>query len=347
MEEQPVRVPPQQPRPASPTPSFGQLASAGSPHPTSSDTDDVLEATVAREAEAVTALADALQASPRQDEPTSSEELRDHFSRYGWARVPSNMKLRQLSWQLIQLLSSSIPSSASATIAGEVKQTDLATIRKEDVQLFLRHWGQELRMVAESLGVPTASLHVVEPKVLQAAPGVGKQAVHFDCERALSSKHKFSAVLICSNGHNGTALPTFEANDILSFTQTPAEMQSVAHLLEESHYHSEPAYPGDVIFFRQSTPHWGVRNSLKKGNRVVLFSMLTPSLKPQQDAHQVFPWMYMGAAYSWKSEQFARALLAGKEFHPLERFEEDAGSMKKLALNALRKHGLLESFLQK
>src|SRR5690606_17259122 len=121
------------------------------------------------------------------------------------------------------------------------------------------------------------------------------------------------------NGSSSTALPTFPANDALSFSSSPSEMQSVAHLLKPQLYESRPVFPGQLILFRQSTPHYGVRSSGENGQRLVLFSVLSPSSKPAQDALQVYPWPYIGAAFGWNSREFARALVENKAHKPLDR----------------------------
>lgn len=345
--EEDRRSPPQ-PMPSTPRPSQ-EVAPAFQPPP------DAAGALVSEEgvasssaAASMTILANGSPTTQPAEESSSQASLRDHFTRHGWVRIPSNENLRGISWELLQLLAIPIPSAASATIAGKVKQTDLAMLQREDVQLFLRRWNQAVREIAISLGIDASSLYVVDPKVLQADPATGEQAVHFDCARNSSAANKFSVILMCSNGCKGTAMPNFEANDALSFSEKPAEIKSVAHLLEKRHYSSEAAHPGDVIFFRQSTPHYGVQNELKKGNRIVLFSILSPSSQPAQDEHQVFPWLFVGAAFTWKSIEFAQALVEGKAYDPIGRIAADQGvASKNIALNALRQFDLLESYQQK
>ena len=342
-DEEPRLAPPQ-PRPVTPMPTQERV-------PTSQLPPDAARELASEEGAAAASMATLARGEPAVQptgESSSQASLRTHFTRYGWVRVPSNETLRGLSWELLHLLATPIPSAASSTIAGKVKQTDLATLPGEDVQLFLRRWGQAVREIAISLGVDASSLYVVDPKLLHADPSTGEQAVHFDCARHPSAANKYSAILMCSNGCKGTALPVFESNDTLSFSEKPAEMKSVAHLLEKRQYSSEAAHPGDVVFFRQSTPHYGVRNELKKGSRIVLFSILSPSSKPAQDEHQVFPWLFVGAAFTWKSEEFARALVEGKAYDPVGRIAADQGvASQNIALNTLRQFGLLKSYQQK
>ena len=348
--ETPMRLPaaPSQPRPATPT--LLQVP-APSVAPSLDPSTGVLgaeRATPASAADSVAPPAEVPPATSGQGPPSSFQELICHLQRYGWVRISSTVELRQLAWDLLQILNSPDTSGASGLIAGKVKQLDLEMVQGEPTRVFLRRWGQAVRGIAASLGIDASGMHVVTPKVLSSAPGDGAQTSHWDCARDNRAAHKYSLILTISNGHRGTALPVFEENAVLSFSHFRAEMQTVAHLLDPAYYFSEPTFPGDVIFFRQSTPHYGVRNDLKKGNRVVFFSILSPSLSPDQDDLQVFPWLYQGEAFGWNSREFAEALLAGKVYNPVGRIELDQGlKWKNVALNTLRKFDLLEEFLAK
>lgn len=144
-----------------------------------------------------------------------------------------------------------------------------------------------------------------------------------------------------------TACPLFPTNEALSFSADPAEMRSVAHLLEESNYKSVPVYPGDIIFFRQSTPHFGVANTMQQGNRVMLFSVLSPTAEQGQDAFQVFPWLYHGKAFGYDSFEFAKALVEGRAHDPVIRIGRDEGAARaEEARKCLRAWDLLEQYKQ-
>jgi hypothetical protein len=122
-------------------------------------------------------------------------------------------------------------------------------------------------------------------------------------------------------------------------------MQSVAPLLDRDQYESLAASAGDIIFFRQSTPHYGVQNTLPQGNRVMLFGILSASDAPGQDELQVFPWLYIGAAFGRNSFEFARSLVEGRMHKPLVRIAGDEGSAARdSAIACLKKWNLLDAY---
>jgi hypothetical protein len=138
-------------------------------------------------------------------------------------------------------------------------------------------------------------------------------------------------------------------------------MQSVAHLLEEEHFESPPANAGDLIFFRQSTPHKGVKNTLAQDARVIFFCILSRFPEPRQDQFQVFPWLFSGVAFGFESFEFAASLVTSKKHEPIWRMvnldeprpEEltKAGSMKawkraeeKRLRTLLARHDLLSEY---
>jgi hypothetical protein len=235
----------------------------------------------------------------------------------------------------------------SSEIAGKVRQTDLSAAA--DFAPIRAQWQALVREAAASVGVATDQLHVVDQKLLVAPPnpkGGLDQPVHWDCARDAAAATKFSCLLFCSTGSFSTALPRFGANSALSFSHDPAVMRSVAHLLRPQEYDSVPAFPGDIIFFRQSTPHYGVKNSCPKGERVLLFSMLSPSPASGQDERQVFPWLFIGAAFGWESKEFAQALVGHKAHGPVERIANDAGrKARNSAIRCLRRWDLFDSYI--
>jgi hypothetical protein len=188
-------------------------------------------------------------------------------------------------------------------------------------------------------------MFVVDSKLLLAPPGKGQQAVHWDTARHPASSSQYSCILYCSNGCFSTALPRFPANDALNFSMDPAAMRPVAHLLNVENYESLPVSAGELVFFRASTPHFGVRNTMPQGNRVVLFSMLSADSKPGQDELQVFPWLYIGYAFGFDSCEFAQALVDGKEHKPLVCIKGDeTPEAYEATVACLKKWGLFEMY---
>jgi len=122
-DEEPRLAPPQ-PRPVTPMPTQERV-------PTSQLPPDAARELASEEGAAAASMATLARGEPAVQptgESSSQASLRTHFTRYGWVRVPSNETLRGLSWELLHLLATPIPSAASSTIAGKVKQTDLATL---------------------------------------------------------------------------------------------------------------------------------------------------------------------------------------------------------------------------
>jgi hypothetical protein len=274
----------------------------------------------------------------RRLEHSSLLDLKPHqfetFQSHGFLRLKGFALSRDIAWKIVAYR----PRGGGEDIAGKVKQHAAST---QPLAEALKEWNTLLHNITTALGIDSAALHMVDPKVLVAKVGHGLQSVHWDGARDESSRDKFSGILICSSGHNGTALPTFPADEHLSFSNDPTKMQDVAHLLDSEHYASEPVHAGDIIFFRQSTPHFGVKNESSKDDRVVLFSMLSKSQEPDQDANQTFPWGFIGQAYGWDSQRFAEALVEGREFSPLSRMEP---AERAAARTCLQRRGLLHQY---
>ena len=136
-------------------------------------------------------------------------------------------------------------------------------------------------------------------------------------------------------------MPGFAADDRFSFSNSREELWKVTHLLDPEHYVSEPVQPGDILFFRQSTPHFGVKNDSTKDDRVVLFSVLSPSPAEGQDEEQTFPWGLIGQAFGWDSLPFAKSLVENRDFDPLSRMTPQD---RKAARACLERHGLWQLF---
>lgn len=194
---------------------------------------------------------------------------------------------------------------------------------------------------AKLLDIDTDLLHVVVPKLLTSAPEAGRQGVHWDCKGGHLVHNKLSCVLYCTMTHS-TALPRFPQNQFVS--DNPAELRRNAYLLDPEWYHSVPVFAGELAIFLQHVPHFGVRNRSSQ-NRVVLFTMLSPSNEAAQDDHQFFRWMFMAEAFGTNSKQFAEALVENKQYSPLQRYY--TLSHRKIAEACLRKHQLFTAYQTK
>ena len=263
------------------------------------------------------------------------------FDTHGYVRIHGSEESRRLAWEVMQIQRRA--NKNSNLITGKVRQFDLS--KQSDLEPLLVRLSTLVRETATRVGIRSDKLHVVDPKLLVAPPQLGKQAVHWDAPRCIESSSIYSFILYCSNGCNSTALPTFPLNKILSFSNDPTEMASVAHLLDSHHYESLPVLPGDIVFFRQSIPHFGVKNICTQGDRVVFFSILSQSNASMQDALQVFPWLYIGAAFGWESREFAQALVDNKDFRPVQQIHGDEGAVAKdVCVSTLKRWSLFDAY---
>ena len=281
-------------------------------------------------------------------EPNDSTESQLHFASYGFVRVKATDITRTLAWKFMEADRGVATSSGVDIISGNVRQYNLAQgIRQQRFASLLGEWTEVVKDLASSLNILVEGLHVIDSKLLVAQPKSGHQPVHFDCERGSEAYSKYVALLFCSTGSYSTALPKFTFNKALSFSKDPSEMQTVTDLLKPDQYESLPVYPGDMVFFRQSTPHFGVNNTSPRDNRVVLFSILSSSAQPHQDDQQVLPWLFVGEAYSWDSIEFAKSLIDYKQFQPLEQISADFGEEATRKCTALlTRFNLLSSYMQ-
>jgi hypothetical protein len=270
--------------------------------------------------------------------------LREQFSNFGYARVTSTEASRKLAWKLLQ----ESQRGPKEIISGLVRQYTPQKLTMESTDPLKAELEKLVRETAKSVGVDDADeMFVVDNKLLVAIPKKGKQMVHWDMMRCREARTTYSFIIFLSSGCWSTALPKFPSNDNLSFSQDPATMRKVLHLLDEQQYESLPVDVGDIVFFRQSTPHFGVQNELPQGNRVAMFSILSSSQQWQQDADQVFSHLYVGYACSWTSREFAQALVDAKTVNsdPLNKIKEEQGlKTYQLAVRTLEHWGMTAAY---
>lgn len=284
--------------------------------------------------------------SPSTGENEDRTRRVELFNSHGYIRVSATDASRALAFDMV-VVDRGVPNSKGVdAISGNVRQYDLTHgAKKERFAPLVERWNVLVKEVAASAGIRVDELHVVDPKLLVSKPKDGHQPVHFDCDRVPESHHKYAAILYCSSGTYSTALPKFPSNPLLSFSLDPIQMQAVAGLLKPEHYESLPVFAGDIVFFRQSTPHFGVQNVAARDNRIVLFSILSSSSHPRQDGEQVLPWLFIGIAFTWHSREFAQALVDYRQFKPLDQIEEDFGKDdEQVCIDCLTRFGLLEAY---
>lgn len=264
-----------------------------------------------------------------------NDVMRRHLELLGWTVVLATDRSRDLAHRVAQRRTR----ASGVPIIGNARQKDLTQLPGFDS--IVSEWTALVKQSAAQVGVDVEPLFVVDHKILSAAPGQGAQVIHWDCAREKGAAEKYTCLLVCSLGHSSTALPTFAANDDLSFSNDPATMRSVAHLLAPEMYLSQKLFPGDIIFFRQSTPHFGVENTCTVGDRVMLFAVLSPSSEVGQDKEQVLPWLFVRDAFGADSREFAQVLVSYRVHDPIYRLRRDEGrSSAEDADDCLRRHSL-------
>ena len=263
--------------------------------------------------------------------------LRRHLQLLGWSIVPASERTRNLAHQVAQQRTRAV----GAVIIGKARQKELDQL--PDFDAIISEWTDVVKESATRVGVDAKLLFVVDHKMLIASPGQGAQVVHWDCARLRAAAGKYTCLLVCSLGHCSTALPNFAANDDLSFSDDPATMRSVAHLLASNKYISQRLHPGDIIIFRQSTPHFGVANTCTVGDRVLLFAVLSPSSASGQDQEQVMPWLFIRDAFGSNSKEFAQTLVDNRAHNPIWRLQQDEGRLSADEANECLRHHALHS----
>lgn len=157
-------------------------------------------------------------------------------------------------------------------------------------------------------------------------------------------------------------MPRFLPQHLYCADGDAQSMRDKAYLLSEEWFHSVPLQPGDMLVFKQSVPHFGVRNQSIQP-RMMLFTMLVPEEKEEEekaeeededadmqedevkelesDEYQFFRWMYMSEAYGEKSLEFAQSLVHDKHNNPLGRYPS---KLYKQSVACLKQHQLYAAY---
>jgi hypothetical protein len=266
------------------------------------------------------------------------------FSQFASARQPATNESKNLAWKVLQLSHGNVKQK----IAGGVTQVTPEALSEHSTNIIRTELEQIVRSTAMELGVKNVDrTFVVDIKLLIAPPKRGKQFPHWDRERSSKSANMYTFLLCCTNGCYSAALPTFEFNEYLAFSQKPSEMQQVANLVSDTpkNFQSLPMNVGDVVFFQHTLPHYGVANSMPSSNRVMLFCILSDTPEWDQDGLQVPSWLFIGRAFGWKSKEFAESLVENRKHDPLIRIASDQGDAAHvIAIQCLQYFGLTKKY---
>lgn len=114
-------------------------------------------------------------------------------------------------------------------------------------------------------------------------------------------------------------------------------------LLQREWYHSVQVLSGDILFFDQSIPHFGVQNDSAL-DRLVVFAMLSPSDDEEQDDYQLFRWTRIGEIAGFNTQTYAQALVDDKDQNPLGRYEDEREYNTAVAM--LKHFGLFDAYFE-
>ena len=213
------------------------------------------------------------------------------LSRFGLVRVPATEESRQLAWQAVHLRD---PTGGRVAIAGGVQQSTPDELAQGSTHPLKADFEKLVRSRATEAGVKEVDkMFVVDIKVLSAAPKHGDQFPHWDHERGAKAARMYTFLLCCTNGCYSTALPTYEFDERLAFSDDPEVMQQVAHRVRDTpeNLYSAPMGVGDSLLFQQTLVHKGVANSMSRGYRQFIFCVLSDTPEWGQDKQQVSPWL--------------------------------------------------------
>lgn len=257
------------------------------------------------------------------------------LSRFGLVRLPATDVSRDLAWQALQLHSGN-----REQIAGGVVQSTLNELTQVSTHQLKAAFEELVRSRATEAGVKDVDkMFVVDIKLLSAAPKHGDQFPHWDYERGAKAARMYTFLLCCTNGCYSTALPTYEFDEDLAYSDDPEVMRKVAHRVSDKpeNLHSAPIGVGECILFQQTLVHKGVANRMHCGHRQLLFCVLSDTPEWGQDKQQVPPWLFVAGAFGWKSVEFGASLHENAKHSPIDRIEQDQGQdCVKLALQSLK-----------
>ena len=130
-------------------------------------------------------------------------------------------------------------------------------------------------------------------KLLWSAPGEGLQTLHYDIARRNLARKRFVALLYCTPSHH-TAMPNAPAEDLQAGFNTgnrtsEAQYQRNLALFSSVPFVSELVPAGSAMVFNASVAHYGVENTSRRNERIVLFAMFGPKPEKGADDTQRFP----------------------------------------------------------
>ena len=148
------------------------------------------------------------------------------FREYGYAFLSATDETRELVWDMMQVR------ALSATAKQEQIAGQWCNSTSRGSSCFTADRQQQLQQVVHSsmrcLGLDSGGrMHLVDPKLLSGASGMGEQEIHWDSATLEECEGKISILLYCSPGALSTAMPRFRLRDFPTANQE--DMQRSAH----------------------------------------------------------------------------------------------------------------------
>jgi len=162
----------------------------------------------------------------------------------------------------------------------------------DELRVRVRNSSEALaRSVLHAVEVDATALQLVDVKLLRAAPGQGKQEVHFDVPEYEMASQSYT-VLLYLTPTTSTAVPKSPLSELRDTFTTGEEKPSRAALRKlqrDSCFHTWRVAAGDLLIFNTAVPHFGVANP-DRHDRYVLFLHFSPrGLPPHDTEEQRYP----------------------------------------------------------
>lgn len=137
-----------------------------------------------------------------------------------------------------------------------------------------------------------------------------------DSPLVMDDINNFSIIFHLS-ANDSTSVPIFSLADMPS---SSALMRDASFLFDPLFYHTRRVVAGDIMLFRQSVAHHGIKN-MAKTPRYVLFDVLTDDVDLDQQEQQYYPWSYMLDSFGATAAKTVYSLLANCANMPMTRHD--------------------------
>ena len=232
--------------------------------------------------------------SPPPPPPSPPLHHQRTFSTHGWSLQPGHRNSRALAASWMTLATSTELKSWEEKRGGFHQHSthdSLVCSHLDELRVRVRNSSEALaRSVLHAVEVDATALQLVDVKLLRAAPGQGKQEVHFDVPEYEMASQSYT-VLLYLTPTTSTAVPKSPLTELRDTFTTGEEKPSRAALRKlqrDSCFHTWRVAAGDLLIFNTAVPHFGVNPD--RHDRYVLFLHFSPrGLPPHDTEEQRYP----------------------------------------------------------